>query len=70
MFIAHEGPLVNTFLSAEALTGIVAVAGLQIVQDLLDSPCTRHKAGHKAMADRQKNKADHGGRVEKPHAAL
>ena len=26
MFIAHEGPLVNTFLSAEALAGIVAVA--------------------------------------------
>ena len=58
------------FLSAEALAGIVAVAGLQIVQDLLDPPCARHKAGDKAVADRQKKEADHGVRVEKPHAAL
>ena len=41
MFIAHEESLVNPlFLSAEALAGIFAVAGLQIVQDLLDPPCT------------------------------
>ena len=58
------------FLSAEALAGIFAVAGLQIVQDILDPPCARHKAGDKAVADRQKKEADHGGRVEKAHAAL
>ena len=70
MFIAHKNSLVNPFLSAEALAWIFAVAGLQIVQDLLDPPCARHKAGDKAVADRQKKAADHGGRVEKPHAAL
>ena len=70
MFIAHEDPLVNTFLSAEALAWIFAVAGLQIVQDLLDPPCARHKAGDKTVADRQKKEADHGGSVEKAHAAL
>jgi len=70
MYIPHGYACVNPYFSAEALAGIFAVAGLQIVQDLLDPPCTRHKAGHKAVADRQKNKADHGGRVEKAHAAL
>ena len=70
MFIAHKNSLVNPFFSAEALAGIFAIACLQIVQDLLDPPCARHKAGDKAVADRQKKEADHGGRVEKAYAAL
>ena len=70
MFIAYTRFLVNTFLSAEALAGIFAVAGLQPVEDLLDLPGARDKAGNKAVADRQKKEADHGGRVEKAHAAL
>ena len=40
------------------------------MEDLLDLPGARDKAGNKAVADRQKKEADHGGRVEKAHAAL
>ena len=38
MFIAQRKTLVKAFLSPEALAGILAVAGLQPVQDFLDLP--------------------------------
>ena len=46
-------------LSSETLTWVLSVAGLQIVQYLLDLQSARHESGQAAVADRQKSQPHH-----------